>query len=590
MAQPGTETYQGEFPPGADGEARMRERLSSSVLRTGPSELSRDELNELLEYLGFVCWDLFRAGAGPDIDGSELVPRAGAQTLGWLQCWQRFPALLAEIAEQRDAGELGSLARRDIGDKLDHGHVWACGVGFALGRGVSLALGRMAAHELEDKLRAGLGFVRGLYTGLRGDDGQPMFAAMDGYRAAVLEPKWVERFTEDAGPVGDGLADALADTERASRLVHADSRLGLSTTGPYPAGDGGFWMLHGHVVAEPLYHWADVTEGLPYSVSYALHYPAGHQAPTIWDSGVSSMAGADGADSVAGYLRDRWDAQPRPAGADELAKVGAACRAAARLLHRRFAAMPRRDAVLAGAQVVYLDALAPFARAAGVWDQLRESHDVHELDPEVSEAYYQLVRDGRAEQLASQLILTGTGFTPVREPISTEEAMPALHLLAVRGSARELPVDPAQLSSAGFVQNGADGYELTETGRSVHARALENERRGMDTARMDQAYERFLALDERMEALARRWPDADESTRRELLGELADVVSRVKPALRRASEELQRFEPYLPRLRRAVAQAEQGDFEYVESGSVESAQVVWQQLKRDYQLTLGTEE
>lgn len=131
------------------------------------------------------------------------------------------------------------------------------------------------------------------------------------------------------------------------------------------------------------------------------------------------------------------------------------------------------------------------------------------------------------------------------------------------------------------------GYLLTDAGRALHERGLAVERKGVDAERLGQAYERFLALNGQLKAVAARWQSADEDARFELLGELADLVGRVKPALRRTAEQLPRFEPYLPRLRKAMSRAEEGQFEYVVSPTVDSVHTVWMELHEDYLLTQG---
>jgi hypothetical protein len=248
-------------------------------------------------------------------------------------------------------------------------------------------------------------------------------------------------------------------------------------------------------------------------------------------------------------------------------------------------------------QVYYTEFIAPFARAAGLWERMKTEFDFHEWDPFASEAYYALVKEKVAEREFPRMVLGGA-FPPVRDPITPEEAFPGLHLLALRGSAQDLPVDGTEMANAGYVSGTLSGYLLTDTGKAVHERLLAAERRTYDTDRLAQAYERFLAQNRPLKSLVSRWqslgqgpdqvgdPDV-QAARAELIAELHDIMGRVRVALRRTNEQLLRFEGYLPRLRKAMARAEQGEFEYIASPSVESVHTVWMELHEDYLLTQG---
>lgn len=585
------ENYEGAIPRGTDGEQAARARVSTAVLSTGEHELGRDGLNDLLGYLGWNFWDATH-GTDADAEGEQ----ADYEALGALQAWQRYPALLRLIVERiglDGVRTLGAGARRQIGSKLGAAHVWALAVALGLGRGVSMGLGQIDGQEREDDLRDGLEFVRQLYAGVRGPDAA-LFGSADGYRAATLDREWVDWLAGGVEAAGDAVEryrglDAAAG--RLAGLLHFGSRVASQVGGPYPAGEGAYLIVRDHFLADDLYHWADVADGLPYALTEALVVRA-DAAPRVNDAGLLlAEPGALSAASV--FARDRWDTpveQVRRLDGRECDEITRRCTEAADRLERRIAAMPRRDRVMAGAQVYYTDPIAPFARAAGLWAQLCAEHDFFELDRLTSQLYYDLVPGGAARDLVPRLVRSGAAFAPVKDPISAEEAMPALHLLALREHATELPVPASDLTGAGLVSQDADGaYRLTEAGRSVHERLLAAERRTYEPARLAQAYERFAALDEPLRALVAKWRSAAEPERGPLLAELTDVVQRARVALRRTNEQLLRFEPYLPKLRRALARAEQGESEYVASPDVESIAVVWRELDRDYRLTQGIE-
>jgi hypothetical protein len=590
--------YQGETPRGSEGDAHVRKRISTSVLLTGGDDrdLERAELNELLGYLGFNTWDAL-AGTGDDPD-PELIPLAECQAFGQVQAWQRYPDIVRFITDQvgpDGVAEIGGTSRREIGTKVNRSHIWGAGVNPAFGRGVSMGLGQLAGHEREADLAASLQFARRLGRGLWGGAGEPLFASMRGYAAPVLDPEWLTRFADERTSVDDQDARAryrelAGDLARLASLVHFGNRCATHDSGPYPAPGGGSVLVRDHFPADDLYHWADVADELPHAITCAYFLAPGPEL-ALSDAGPTRSAELfDRLTGIAVYARDRWDTPAdaiRLMAEAELDAVATRCRAASTRIHRRIAAMSRRDKVMAGGQVQYLDFLAPFARAAGVWDRLRDEFDVYEWDPLASEAYYPLVTGGLAVEMVPRLISTGAGFAPVKDAISGEEAFPALHLLAVRGSGQELPVDPNDLVSAGLVAATDDGYALTEAGNATHRRQLAAERYSYEPTRLAQAYERFLAQDEPLRAIVARWDSADQAGKAEMFAELTDILGRVRVALRRTNEQLLRFEGYLPRLRKALGRVEQGEHDYLAGPVPDSFNAIWSELHQDYRITQG---
>jgi hypothetical protein len=428
-----------------------------------------------------------------------------------------------------------------------------------------------------------------------------MFNSMRGNTFVVLEPEWLPRFRDERQGVADR-DDRVrrqrfsATTELMGFLTHFDNRLALHDSGPYPVGDGEFMIVRDHFLSDEFYHWGDLTEDLPHAVTQAMFFrPDAPLEVAINDIGTVFTKPANYLKHLTGmtvYARDRWDSpvsEIRTLDDTEMDSIEARCREASTRLYKRIAAMPTRDKIAAGVQVYYTEFIAPFARAAGLWERMKTEFDFHEWDPLTSEAYYSLVKERVAEREFPRMVLGGA-FPPVRDPITAEEAFPALHLLALRGSAQDLPVDGTEMVNAGYVSQTLSGYLLTDTGKAVHERLLAAERRTYDTDRLAQAYERFLAQNGPLKALVSRWQSlgpADEGARAELLAELSDIMGRVRVALRRTNEQLLRFEGYLPRLRKAMSRAEEGEVEYIAGPSVESVHTVWMELHEDYLLTQG---
>ena len=55
-------------------------------------------------------------------------------------------------------------------------------------------------------------------------------------------------------------------------LLYFDNRLGLGDSGPYPTEDGGFLIVRDHFLHDDVYHWFDITEGLPHVITQAMYF------------------------------------------------------------------------------------------------------------------------------------------------------------------------------------------------------------------------------------------------------------------------------------------------------------------------------
>jgi hypothetical protein len=553
---------------------------SSRADRQG-GKVDTAEVNELLDQLGRS----YRSVPDPRSDQARRY-----EALGCLQVWQRYPDMVRWLTDEVGPDELrriGALSQRELGSKVNRAHLWGIAAAVGLGRGVAMGLGRITAQDRERDLADSLAFVRLLYSGLDGSE------QVFGGSAAVLAPDWVQWLRGGIEAVEPGAEAQRRFAESVQRLAIAlnfDNRRGRHDTGPYPTGDGEVLVVRDYFLADELHHWADVADGLPHSITQALLFRSAGDPLPVADNGLLREQPEPALVGVATYARDRWDTAPdqiRAVRAEERDQLARRCAEAADRLAARVAAMPRRDRVMAGAQAYYTDLIAPLARAAGRWERLRDEFDFFELDRLTSEVYYELIPGDAADELVPRLVASGAAFAPVRAPISDEEAMPALHLLAIRGTSAQLPVEPAELEGAGLVTAGPAGYQLTEAGRAVHERLLAAERKTYEPERLEQAYQRFVALDGRFLELTEQWDGAGPDGRAELLAELADILQRARVALRRTNEQLLRFEPYLPRLRRALGRAQGGEPDYVADPSVESVRTVWIELHRDYQLTQG---
>jgi hypothetical protein len=210
--------------------------------------------------------------------------------------------------------------------------------------------------------------------------------------------------------------------------------------------------------------------------------------------------------------------------------------------------------------------------------------------PETEQAYPLLV-SGQAAPVLGAVFLMGQGLVPDSglgsAPTVGEEALPALHAVALRGNVAEVPGGRAdELIDADLLVHTPAGYLLTEAGHTRHDELLAAERSGLDLERLGQIYERFLAVNSAVKSASAK-PVNDDDARFELLGELGDLVERAGSPLKRTTELLPRFGGYAGRLDAALRKAEDGEWEYLTSPKVDSVHTVWMEIHEDYLQTLG---
>ena len=98
---------------------------------------------------------------------------------------------------------------------------------------------------------------------------------------------------------------------------------------------------------------------------------------------------------------------------EEQAAITQQCRTGLTRQYRRIASMSRRDRIMAGVLVYTREMMAPFARAAGLWNTFVDDLQFDELHPLTSQAYYPLTT-GKAQELLPPAFILGQAFAPVR--------------------------------------------------------------------------------------------------------------------------------------------------------------------------------
>ena len=543
--------YLGQTPHGSEGDQQIRSSYQTDVLQITRESLGRHltvpELNEQQAYMAWNIWDFLALRATEGESG--LIPRQEYETFGCLWQWLRYGDFYRLILDKIGVDgliEMGKTPRREPANKVNMLHIWCSGFTPMFGRAILGELGLANPDDARETVDLYLQFMRALYYGMWGaSDGEAMFTSMRGYKGAILDRSWIDRFAAEARPFTGsddrGLFTAFnASTELLGFLLHFDNRSGLCDSGPYDLGGGRFMIVRDHFLHDPMYHWHDVAEELPHCFTQAMIFNTHGAELTInlMDGGTVFTEPAnylEHLESVAVYARDSWDtpiSELRPVDAAEMKRSLELCKTATDRLYRRIASMPKRDKIIAGAQVYYSEFVAPFARAAGVWETMRDELDFYELHPIVSEAYFPLVRDGQGQAIMGKVFVTGTGFP-------------------------------------GFPEGTPE---------------IED---GVDTTALKGIYDRFLAANQPFKSACFAWMDLDEDARWEKAAEFTTHVERVEPALNRTAELLPRFGGYGERLRAALARVDAGEHDYVTSVRVDSLHTVWMEIHEDYLQTLG---
>jgi phosphohistidine swiveling domain-containing protein len=535
--------FQGTIPHGSAGDEQIRADFTTGVMQLTAENTHRDltiaEINELGRYMAWNIWDFLALRATEGESG--LIPRQEYECFGCVNQWLRYSDFYKLILDKVGIDgliDLGRTARREPASKANMLHVWCTGFTPVFGRAILGELGMLDVGQTYDEVNLMLQFMRRLYFGLWDSEGADMFTSMRGYAAPLLDTQWIERFKADATAL-DGDRRHLftsfnAATEVLGFLLHFDNRSGLNDSGPYDLGDGRFMIVRDHFLHDPMYHWHDVAEALPHCFTQAMVFNT-HGEPlevSLVDGATTFTEPANYLqylESAAVYVRDRWDtpaSEIRVLGDADLQRYLDLCGPITQRLYKRIASMPKRDKIIAGAQVYYSEFVVPFARLAGVWEQIRDEMDFHEIDRVASEAYYPLVADGIGTQLVAKLFITGTGFPPLAD-------------------------------------DGVDRIAL----------------RGI--------YDRFLAANQPFKTACFAFQDLDEDGRWEKAGELIELVDRIEPALLRTVEILPKFASYRERLATARAKVEAGEHDYATSVRVDSLHTVWMEIHEDYLQTLG---
>lgn len=610
--------FGGVVPKGTEGHEVMAAEMRTRVLfgddDTIYRPLAREEVNEAIRYYTWNEWNCLASRAQEGESG--LIPRQEYEAMGIMNCWFKHPEWLQAIQDRvgpEGMVRLGSVGRTELGTKVNMLHIWALATAPSFGRGIALEL---KLHDLDykaDRIRQDFEIVRRLYKGLWGDGA--FLTSQRNFEGAVLERSWVDRFVADRIDLADDHARGTFQrfngaAEMLGFLLHFDNRLGVSDHGPYRLDDGGFVLVRDIFLNEPAFPWSDATEGMPHAVTVAMFFPPGSGIEVeVVDISTAFTNPANYQPFISGvsvYQRQQWDtpmSDLRTLSLDDMAALRPQLEERASALYKRIASMSKREKIEAGAMTYTAGFALPFARLAGMVDELAASDDFFGIHPAVA-ACYDTIISGVATEMIPRLFLTGSWGNPV--PESTTDSLGhgtdefrVLHALRVRGIASAEAV--AQSSGLGAEAVAAalarttesghavertgrlPGHSLTPAGRARHVLLRGDVVSAADAAAVASAYDAFLGPNHDLKQLTSDFqtgkaPDAGAALA-PIHSAAIDVVGRLGA--------LPWFAGYATRLEDAFQRFNNGDTAALAKPMSGSYHDVWMELHEDLLATLG---
>lgn len=433
--------YTGNFtdlppiPDGILGDKMLKERAKSGVLgKVGKEDVLReqftiDELNDLNNYLAWNIWDVLVMRATEGVSG--MIPRQEYEILAFMHEFYRWPEILRMTTDEVGAQgvmDIGATARREIGTKVNCVHDWCIGaVGFGMGRCGLLALEVIEPDDYIEESNIILKFMQRVLWGKR-QDGY-ILNSQDRYRCQIHEQDVIDDLVgqledlEVGSPAHDAFTRFNAAAELLSFLDHYDCRLGLGDTGPYQLPDGQLLIVRDLFTNEEAYHWSDVCdhEKVPHCYTIVLRIDPqamGLREIRVNDISTTFTRPKNYIPHITGgavFVREKWNTPmgevynvPIADLPDHLGRV----QQATIKLYAKTARMNRRQLILNGHWVYFVDMILPHLRLAGTFDKAVRDYDLWEIDRRVSEHYYDIQKRGFASETVPLKIFSGAGYLP----------------------------------------------------------------------------------------------------------------------------------------------------------------------------------
>jgi pyruvate,orthophosphate dikinase len=198
----------------------------------------------------------------------------------------------------------------------------------------------------------------------------------------------------------------------------------------------------------------------------------------------------------------------------------------------------------------------------------------------------------------------------MREVGSVDEVLDVLRVLRIKGratadtlaTALETDVDDVieECERTGLVESTRVGYRVSDTGRERVEQCYADERAQAEALVID-VYETFLPINDQVKQIVTDWQmrlvdgqivlndHNDRSHDEGVIARLHDIDANATPALESLAAELPRFDSYVRRLRRALAEVRAGDHTMVAAPIKDSYHTVWFELHVDLLMLSGRE-
>lgn len=344
----------------------------------------RDAVNATLLYHGNISGKMTAERTALE---SALIPVTAYILISGIECYRRYPELMAAIAAAKSPAEIGALGKRP-GNQVDAVHLWSIANIALVGRQILAPFGMIDPVTDLETLDAIFSFWEPATAAFRGD------GKLQAWDADFVVPRYgrdvINELLAGTTPVADDATRASLSKLNAALtsylfLLYFDTRAGYQDSGPYPLPDGRSLLVRDfNEMAVSHFPWsatlgADLAHA---NLTVALVLDSSVNV-TVNDWGTTVTDPVDYLQHVeaAGFF-DSTGGTLTPIPVTELDDLRASVKRAQKDLYRLIAGMSRAEKIDAGAYV-YFTFLRPFARVAGVEDALdwtvpRDSLDLYE--------------------------------------------------------------------------------------------------------------------------------------------------------------------------------------------------------------------
>jgi hypothetical protein len=348
-----------------------------------PRSPDRDRVNKMLLYHGDISAKMTAERTALE---SALIPVTAYILISGIECYRRYPDLMAAIAAAKSPAEIGAAGRRP-GNQVDAVHLWSIANIALVGRQLLAPFGMIDPAVDLATLDAIFSFWEPAAKAFRADGHLQAWDA--GFTVPRYAPDVIAELLSAITPISDDEARATFSKLNAALtsylfLLYFDTRAGYQDTGPYPQPDGRTLLVRDfNEMGVSHFPWSEaIATGLPHAnLTVALLLEGVDVKVNDWGTTVTDpveylphVVAAGFFDSTGGTLT--------PIPVNELDDLRTAVKGAQQDLYRLIAGMSRTEKIDAGAYV-YFTFLRPFARVAGVEDELdwtvpRDSLDLYE--------------------------------------------------------------------------------------------------------------------------------------------------------------------------------------------------------------------